>query len=197
LSFFGPAPTLQFPQARNKLKLTMILDSHSPFRFARRAVKTGLWSLFIMTMMVGGLFTAKEKKQETAAPVPDVSGKYHFLGPEDTLAILEEEGTLKGYVDACQNDEESDAIFSYPITIGSRQGDHVEFKTGKIHEKYYRFSGTAARGSGAKRSDPDYLELVGDLEIITANSVTNTENIDKKHVVLKSMGKDEQAEDGN
>ena len=175
----------------------MILKYRSNSRPVCFALKAGAWSIFILAIAAGGACAAGGKKQQPAAPVPDVSGEYHFLGPQDKLAILEEEGTLKGYVDAYQNDEESDAIFSYPIIIGSRQGDHLEFKTGKIHEKYYRFSGTAARGSGAKRSDPDYLELTGELEIITANSVTNTENIEKKHVVLKSLGKDEQTDDGN
>jgi hypothetical protein len=187
---------LQCRDAQHKLNFMRVWNCKGLLRFADRAVKVSLCSFFALAMLTGGHTATKEKKQD-AAPVPDMSGKYHFLSPDDTLALLEEEGTLKGYIDVFQNDEESDAVFSYPIAIGSRQGDHVEFKTGKIHERYYRFSGTVERGSGAKRGDPDYLELTGDLEIITANSVTNTESAEKKHVVLKSLGKDEQTDEDN
>src|SRR5437868_10454043 len=45
----------------------------------------------------------------TASPasedIPDVTGKYEFLSEEDTLAILEEEGKLKGYIDVLQSEE--------------------------------------------------------------------------------------------
>lgn len=126
-----------------------------------------------------------------AEAVPDLSGEYQFLAPEDTLAILEEEGKLKGYIDVYAGEEESDTVLSYQITIGSRQGSHVEFKTGKIHEKYYRFSGTVERGSARKESDPDYLRLVGDLEIVTVDPATGEEHTERRQVVFKSEGKSE------
>ena len=31
-------------------------------------------------------------------PIDDITAKYHFLAPDDTLAILDEEGKLKGYM---------------------------------------------------------------------------------------------------
>lgn len=127
--------------------------------------------------------------RQASEQVDDVSGEYHFLSPEDTLALLEEEGRLKGYVDVYQGDQESDNILSYPLTIGSRQKNHVEFKTGKIHEKYYRFSGTVERGAGRGEAAPDYLRLVGTLETITENSITGKESVDRRQVVLKSKGK--------
>lgn len=127
--------------------------------------------------------------QQANEPIDDVSGEYHFLSPEDTLALLEEEGKLKGYIDVYQGDQESDDILSYPLTIGSREQDHVEFKTGKIHEKYYRFSGKVERGAGRRETDPDYLRLTGTLETITENSVTGKESVDRREVVLKSKGK--------
>ncbi len=129
--------------------------------------------------------------QEGSADIQDVSGKYHFLAAEDIIGLLEEDGKLKGYVDVYQGEEESDAILSYPITIGLRQKNHVEFKTGKIHQKYYRFSGTVQRGEGHKDTDPDYLRLVGDLEIVTVKADTAKEVIDRKHEVFKSLGKNE------
>lgn len=123
--------------------------------------------------------------------VQDISGEYHFLSADDTLGLLEEEGRLRGYVDVYQGEEESDAILSYPITIGLRKDDHVEFKTGKIHQKYYRFSGRVQRGAGHKDADPDYLRLVGDLEIVTVKAETGQEITDRKHVVFKSLRKSE------
>lgn len=124
-----------------------------------------------------------------AADVPDLSGEYEFLGPDDTLAILEEEGKLKGYIDVYAGEQESDTVLSYQITVGSRQGDRLEFRTSKIHEKYFRFSGSVERGSGRKESDPDYLRLAGDLEIVTTDSATGQEHTEQRQVVFKWQGK--------
>lgn len=126
-----------------------------------------------------------------AEAVPDLSGEYQFLAPEDTLAILEEEGKLKGYIDVYAGEEESDTVLSYQITIGARQGNHVEFRTSKIHEKYYRFSGSVERGAARAESDPDYLRLVGNLEIVTADPATSEERTERRQVVFRSEGKSE------
>jgi len=131
---------------------------------------------------------------QQADDVPDASGKYHFLAPEDTLGVLEEEGKIKGYVDVYQGEEESDEVLSYPITIGSRHKNQIEFKTGKIHQKYYRFSGTVQRGQGHRENDPDYLRLVGDLEILTVRAETGDESVERRRVVFKSLGKSEKEE---
>ena len=133
--------------------------------------------------------------QRDSDDIDDITGKYYFLSADDTLAILEEEGKLKGYIDVYQSEEESDAILSYPITLGSRSKDHVEFKTGKIHQKYYRFTGTAQRGSGHEPTDPDYLRLVGSLDIIIAKGDAGQEAVDRRRVIFKSKGKNEDAED--
>lgn len=133
--------------------------------------------------------------QQNTDDIPDVSGEYHFLSPEDTLGLLEEDGKLKGYVDAYQNEEESDEVLSYPITIGSRKNGRVEFKTGRIHEKYFRFSGTVQRGSGRGERDPDYLHLVGDLEIVTSDPDSGQEAVERRHVVFKSLGEKEKQEE--
>jgi hypothetical protein len=126
-----------------------------------------------------------------AETIPDMSGEYQFLAPEDTLAILEEEGKLKGYIDVYAGEQESDTVLSYQITIGSRKGDHVEFKTSKIHEKYYRFTGAVQRGHGRTESEPDYLRLVGDLEIVTGDSGAGEEHTERRQVSFQSEGKSE------
>jgi hypothetical protein len=131
------------------------------------------------------------RAQSTSNQISDITGDYDFLQPYNTLAILQEDQMLKGYIDVLQGGSESDAILSYSITIGERKGDHIEFKTRKIHEKYYRFSGSVQRGKGNKKGDPDYLELVGELQMIQNNSVTNQENVDRQQVVFKSKGKTE------
>lgn len=123
--------------------------------------------------------------------IRDVSGEYHFLTADDTLGLLEEEGKIKGYIEVYQGEEESDTVLSYPITIGTRQKNHVEFKTAKIHQKYYRFSGTAERGRGHEEGDPDYLRLVGDLEIITMKADSGQESTDRRHVIFQSKGRSE------
>jgi hypothetical protein len=121
--------------------------------------------------------------------IRDVSGEYRFLTADDALGLLEEEGKIKGYVDVYQGEEESDAVLSYPITIGTRQKNHIEFKTAKIHQKYYRFSGTVERGRGHEEADPDYLRLVGDLEIITVKPDTGQELTDRRHIIFQSKGR--------
>jgi len=159
-----------------------------------RSLRRGHSVVLVLATLVlaSGAHRLKAQPQDE---IDDITGKYHFLSPDDTLAILEEEGKLKGYVDVYQSEEESDAILSYPITLGSRTRNHVEFKTGKIHEKYYRFTGAAERGSGSKDGDPDYLRLVGDLEIVTLKSATGQESVERRRAVFKSIGKNERPAD--
>jgi len=126
-----------------------------------------------------------------AANIDDITGKYHFLSADDTLGILEEEGKLKGYIEVFQGEEESDAVLTYDITLGSRKKDHVEFKTNIIHRRYYRFSGRVERGSGQKPDDPDYLRLIGDLETVSVNGDSGQESVQRTHLILKSLGKSE------
>jgi hypothetical protein len=152
-------------------------------------------SLWLLTALLAGCFLHELDARPPSDDIEDITGKYHFLSADDKLAILEEEGKLKGYIDVYQGEEESDAILSYPITLGSRKRDRVEFKTGKIHQKYYRFTGAAERGSGHEQADPDYLRLVGDLEIVTVRSDSGQEAVERRRVILKSMGKSEGAED--
>ncbi len=128
--------------------------------------------------------------------LPDISGHYQFLTADDTLGILEEEGRLRGYVDVVQGDDESDDILSYAITAGTRRANQVEFTTKAIHRKYYRFSGRVERGQGNTESDPDYLRLVGSLEIVTVNGETGEESVQRMNVIFKSSGPQRQeAED--
>jgi hypothetical protein len=127
--------------------------------------------------------------------IPDITGNYEFLTADDTLAILEEEGKLKGYVDVLQDEDESDAILSYPIRSGTREGTRVEFVTGKIHQKYYRFSGKVERGPGKTENDPEYVRLVGSLETVTVNGETGEETPQRAHVVFKSKGREHPSEE--
>jgi hypothetical protein len=142
------------------------------------------WVLLpLLFLCAGGLLRAVERP----APIDDVTGNYHFLSPQDKLAILDEEGKLSGYLDVLQSEDESDALLSYSITNGSRQKERIEFMTGKIHQKFYRFTGVAQRGQGKKDSDPDYLRLVGDLEIVTVSGETGMESVERRQVVFQRM----------
>src|SRR5204863_516100 len=47
------------------------------------------------------------KARPASDDIEDITGKYHFLSADDKLAILEEEGKLKGYIDVYQGEEES------------------------------------------------------------------------------------------
>jgi hypothetical protein len=127
--------------------------------------------------------------------VPDMSGDYEFLSAENTLGILEEEGKLKGYIDVAQGEEESDTVLTFQIVQGTRQGDRVQFKTAKIHERYYRFSGAVERGRGRSDKDPDFLRLVGDLETIQADPATGQEHVEARHETFKWKPKTEAAPD--
>ena len=156
--------------------------SISPERHAGR-----LWNVLAIgavLLATGGPLRARPQQE-----IDDITGKYHFLNADDVLALLEEEGKLNGYIDVFQGEDESDTILSYPISIGTRKKDRVEFKTRRIHQKYYRFSGTVRRGSGHEAVDPDYLELVGDLETVIVKGESAEESAQRTHVVLKSMGR--------
>lgn len=132
---------------------------------------------------------------QAAEKIDDISGKYHFLSADDTLGILEEEGKLKGYIDVLQSESESDDVLTYEIISGSRKNGLVEFKTSTIHRKYYRFSGKVERGSGRQPDDPDYLRLVGELETVTVKGDSGQESVERKHLILKCLGKSEQNEE--
>lgn len=139
--------------------------------------------MVLALMLPGGL-----RAQTSPIKSKDITGNYTFLHPYDTLALLQEEGMIKGYIDVMQGQSESDVVLSYPIVIGSRKGNHVEFRTRRIHEKYYRFSGTVQRGKGRKKGDPDYFQLVGELQTIKRQSGTGKPVINRQQVVFKSKG---------
>lgn len=128
---------------------------------------------------------------QSRSAIDEINTEFHFLGPDDTLLIHEEEGRLKGQIDAYQDDDESDTVLSYTFTIGQRKDDHVEFKTAEIHRKYFRFRGAVVRGSGKGEKDEDYLRLVGELQIISVDGDTGKESVEKKQVELKSLSADE------
>jgi len=151
--------------------------------------------LAVLAVLLTAPFAGARAAGQAAAPAalaPDITGEYHFLAPEDTLAILEEEGKLKGYVDVAQPSDESDEVLSFPIALGTRQGNHVEFKTAKIHERYYRFSGTAATGKGRSPDDADFLRLEGDLDVVTVNA--GEEHVEHRHEIFKWKSKSESDE---
>lgn len=125
----------------------------------------------------------------SGSDVPDMSGEYESLSAESTLGILEEEGKLKGYIDVAQGEDESDAVLTFQITQGTRQGDRVQFKTAKIHERYYRFSGSVERGHGHTDHDADFLRLVGDLETVQIDASSGQEHVETRHEVLKWKAK--------
>ena len=152
------------------------------------------WSLAVLLLVVATILVVAHCGYASPQGTPnldDITGDYHFLSPDDKLGILEEEGKLKGYIEVAQGAEESDDVLSYEIVAGLRARDHVEFKTNIIHRKYYRFAGKVERGSGRQPDDPDYVHLVGDLEIVTVKGDTGQESAVKKHLVLKCLGKAE------
>ncbi len=152
--------------------------------------------VFGIFVMAGILLSSRALfAQRDSDGIDDITGNYHFISADDTLGILEEDGRLKGYVDVAQGDEESDAVLSYQIVDGSRKKTKVHFRTAEIHRKYYRFSGTVERGSGNEPSDPDYLRLTGDVEIITTKGDSSGESVQRMHVILKSIGKSERPEE--
>src|SRR5271157_5700388 len=124
-----------------------------------------------------------------------MSAKYHFISAYYTLAIRDEEGRLKAYIEVAQSEEESDSVLSFDILDGHRTKTHVEFRTNRIHGKFYRFSGTVERGKGHVEKDPDYFRLTGDLDIVTVNADTGKEAVQTVRVTLKSIGKSERPEE--
>jgi len=166
----------------------------APLRFSRASGISA--TIAFLAVLAAALFSARHLQgQDEQLPIDDITAKYHFLSPEDTLAILDEEGRLKGYIEVTQPEDESDDILSYDILEGSRKKNHVEFRTNRIHGKSFRFSGTVVRGKGHEEKDPDYLHLVGDLEIVTVNGDTGKEAVRTVRVFFKSIGKAERPED--
>jgi hypothetical protein len=142
----------------------------------------------LLVLPVIFLSSGRLRAQQESEEIQDITGNYTFLAAEDNLGLLEEEGKLKGDIDVLQGEDESDAVLSYSLSLGWRKKNQVEFKTRKIHQKYYRFTGVVQRGAGREERDPDYLRLVGNLEIITVNPESGEEVPQRKHVVFKSKG---------
>jgi hypothetical protein len=155
------------------------------------------WTFVFLALFVPLTFCASSVPvvQQGNSDIDEINTEFHFMGPDDTILIHEEEGRLKGQIDAYQNDEESDTVLSFVFTIGTRKNNHVEFKTAKIHQKYYRFSGEVARGSGHEEKDEDYLRLAGNLQIITVNPDNGQETVEEKQVVFKSLSAEDMADD--
>jgi hypothetical protein len=150
------------------------------------------FSILVLLAAIFSFFSpVRVRAQQNPPEVDEINDTFHFLGAEDALLIHEEEGKLKGQIDVFGGEEESDTILSYLITIGVREKNHVEFKTSKIHERYYRFSGAVERGTGREEGDPDYLRLVGEVSIVTVHGATGEETTERRQVVLKSLGADE------
>jgi len=150
---------------------------------------SGLFVLTVVIFAVSLLIAQDEDR-----PVDDMTAKYHFLAADDTLAILDEEGKLKGYVEVAQPEDESDDVLSYDIVDGTRKKSHLEFRTNRIHGKYYRFTGTVERGKGHEEKDPDYFRLTGDVDTVTVNADSGKETVQTTRVILKSFGKSERPE---
>ena len=146
---------------------------------------------WVIILSIVWFATSNLRAQMEERPIDDITAKYHFLSADDTLAILDQEGRLKGYVDIRQDEQESDEFLSYNIVEGTRKKLHVEFRTNKIHGRYYRFSGNVERGAGHKDGDPDYLRLIGDVEVVSVKSDTGQESKQVTRVVLKCFGKSE------
>jgi hypothetical protein len=151
--------------------------------------------VLVAAMLPARHLHAQDENQNQNESVQDMTAKYHFLTADDTLAILDEEGRLKGYIEVAQPEEESDDILSYDIVAGTRKKNHVEFRTNRIHGKYYRFTGTVERGKGHEDKDPDYFHLTGDVDIVTVNADTGKEGVRTVRVTLKSFGKSERPDD--
>jgi hypothetical protein len=163
--------------------------SHSSKR--ENLIWIGLTAAFVALVFWQPGVAKARSKEKAPEKIEEINKEFHFLGPEDTVLIHEEDGKLKGQINVFAGPEESDDILSYLLTIGTRVKDHVEFKTSKVHEKYFRFSGSVERGEGKKEEAPDYLRLVGTLEIVTVNGMTGKETTETRHVVLKSLGAEE------
>jgi hypothetical protein len=150
--------------------------------------KSLVWLVtFVVAWFAGSVLWAQMEERL----IDDITAKYQFLSADDTLAILDEEGKLNGYIDVAQPEEESEDVLTFNLVDGTRKKTHVEFRTNKIHGKSYRFSGNVERGTGHKDGDPDYLRLVGNLEIVTSRGDTGQEAVQVMRVLWKSFGKSE------
>ena len=144
-----------------------------------RRIFLGLCLSFLVVFPLAGQNTTE---------IDDITGTYSFIKADDQVAILDQDGDLKGYVDVFQDEDESDVILSYTITIGSRKGTKVEFRTSTIHGLYYRFHGRVLRGEGTRPRDKDYYRLEGRLETTRRQPGTGEEKTERLRVIFYSLG---------
>ncbi len=155
------------------------------FRCARiLAIAAGMVALAMILGPRPGL-EAQTAKSRTV----NITGYYGF-GLGNTLALLDQHGSLQGHVDVFVPLQKPTPVLSYNITAGSVNRNQLEFQTQEVDGKRYRFSGKVERGAGKEPDDYDYLELAGNLETITSKSSAGNRKIDRRHIVFKSLAQD-------
>lgn len=155
--------------------------------------KSAGWDLVLLAALLVCPSVLRSKPQ-SEEPIDDITGTFDFLTADDSLSILDQEGKLDGSLDVYQGDEESDAVLSFEVK-GTHKKTHVEFQTNKIHQKSYRFHGSVQRGTGLEEKDPDYMRLVGDVEIVTTKGDSGQDSVQRMHMIFKSKGKAETEQD--
>ena len=152
-------------------------------------MKRSILTLLAAVLILGGFSVSLSAREKIDIELQDITGRYAFLGEEDLLAIIDEDGMLNGYIEVIQEDEEeSSDFFSYTLAHGAREGTRVEFKTIKIHGLYYRFTGRVEKGKPRNPNHAGFLRLVGTVEIVRRDPATGKEMSELRDVVLKSMG---------
>lgn len=154
----------------------------------KRACTWGVVAAAITLTIIFGQHVQLKAQSEKTKP-PDVTGYYQFT-ISDTLAILDNHGSLQGHLDIFQPNEVPKPMVSYNITQGSISKNHLEFRTQEIYGKRYLFSGIVKHGAGKARGDYDYLQLAGSLETITANPAPGKKKVASCHAIFRSLAQE-------
>ena len=136
-----------------------------------------------LVMILDGIVAHGQQKRE----IEDITGRYSFLKTDDLLGILDEDGELRGFIEVLQEDDESDDIFSYTITRGIREGNHINFKTDTIHGITYRFSGKVQINKSRDPTQRGFMLLVGTIRIDKNLSLAGKGKTEERRVVLESL----------
>lgn len=95
----------------------------------------------------------------------DISGLYSFVRSGETVQIsVQPDGSVEGYISR-MGDGESDRgqMLDMMFEKASLKGDHLEFRTKKVHGAWFEFKGRVGRGEAQSRDKEGYFVIRGTL----------------------------------
>jgi hypothetical protein len=118
-------------------------------------------SLVSVLLLTTVLSVAQAAKQ-------DISGLYSFVHNPETVQInVQPDGSVNGYVShLADGDADRGQMLDMMFEHASLHGNHLEFKTKKVHGVWFEFKGEVQRGKAQSHDAEGYYLIRGTLTTV-------------------------------